>query len=255
MFIMFIRSFFGVALLFLATQVFAQPKSIEPLIDPDYRPKLSSDEGGFWYQIDQLEEKIKNSSYVVKDESLNRYINDLVCRLADEYCNSIRVYIIDNPHFNASMYPNGMMHIWTGLLLRIENEAQLASVLAHEIAHYLRIHQITQWRKLRSGLAFTTMLDVMLTGGLATLALAGNTASFSRVQEKEADIYGVQLMVANNYDPNASWKLWEYLTHEREVDESKSKRGSFFASHPHSEDRSAYLQKLSKHYGHVDSRV
>jgi predicted Zn-dependent protease len=146
------------------------------------------------------------------------------------------------------MYPNGMMHIWSGLLLRVANEDQLVSVLAHELAHYLRTHQITQWRRLRSGLTVTTLLDATLTFGLASLAYAGDSAAFSREQEKEADLYGLQLMVDYGYSPEAAQSLWKYVIHERNKDNSKGKRGRFLATHPLVKDRVRYLGELAQEY-------
>lgn len=232
----------------------AVPEEITPLIDIDYTPALDSDEGGFWYKVAKLEDATKRSPYLVRDEKLNEYVSQLVCKLAAGYCSNIRVYIINNPYFNASMYPNGMMHVWTGLLLRVENEEQLVSVLAHEIAHYLRTHQIVQWRKLRSGLAFTRVLDTFVTFGFASLAYMGDNAAFSREQETEADKYGVQLMVAQGYSSGASHQLWEYIHREREQDKSKGETGGFFASHPDVTNRIDYLKDLSEAYGNTNAR-
>jgi predicted Zn-dependent protease len=223
-------------------------ETYEPLVDPNYSPDPGSDEGGFWYKVEKLEKDLQASPYVVSDPVLNDYVKGLVCKLADEYCSSIRVYIIKNPHFNASMYPNGMMHVWSGLLLRVDNEAQLATVLSHEIAHYLRTHQIIQWRRLKGELAVSAVLDVALLGGLATLATLGGSASFSRDQEMEADKYGFQIMTDKGFDPAAAYQLWDYLALERKQDKTKSKRSSFFASHPMMDLRSEYLREMSSQY-------
>ena len=244
----FLKLGFLVCLLLLSFNLVALPEKIQPLIDPNYSPDANTDEGGFWYKVDKLESDLASSPHTIKGEPLNDYIDEIVCKLAGDYCGNIRVYLVDNPYFNASMYPNGMMHVWTGLLLRVENEAQLASVLAHEIGHYLRTHQITQWRKLRSGLAITTVLDVTLTFGLASLTYAGNAAAFSREQEKEADIYGVQLMAKQGYPPAAAQHLWEYIVHEREKDNSKRNGSSFWATHQEIEDLASYLADLASDY-------
>ena len=54
--------------------------------------------------------------------------------------------LVRTPYFNASMAPNGMMQVWSGLLLRVDNEAQLAAVLGHEIGHYLARHSVERLR-------------------------------------------------------------------------------------------------------------
>ncbi|TMP25127.1 hypothetical protein CWB99_21410 [Pseudoalteromonas rubra] len=224
----------------------ASEMTFAPTIDTKYEPDWSSDEGGFWYKVNQIEADIKSSPYLVRDTALNDYVNNMVCRIAGEYCASIRVYIIDNPHFNASMYPNGMMHVWTGLLLRVENEAQLAAVLGHEIAHFLRAHQIEQWRSAQSAAWAAILLDTgiaAVTGvyGVATLAMSGNSAAFSRTHEKEADIMGAELMHKAGYNPTAASELWQRVLEEREQDKSKDSNWSFWASHPPSKERSEYL--------------
>ncbi|WP_179957680.1 M48 family metallopeptidase [Exilibacterium tricleocarpae] len=231
----------------------AVPEQIEPSIEVGYRPAIDTDEGGFWYKVDKIEEEVKRSPYLVREAEINLYIKDIVCRLAGEYCGQIRVYIINNPHFNASMYPNGMMHIWTGTLLRVANEAQLAAILGHEIGHYLRSHQIRNWRTARDGMAVAAVLDIglgALTGvhGLATLGMASGAMAFNREQEREADRYGVQLMVKNGYRPVEASYLWDHVVREREMDESKEKGSLFFATHPQSRERAHALKRLAGVY-------
>ena len=226
----------------------AQPATFSPEFDPNYTPDPSSDEGGFWYQIDNLEEDIKRSPHVIRDTNLNTYIEDMTCRIAAEYCPNIRVYIVNNPHLNASMYPNGMMHVHTGLILRVANESELASVIAHEIAHFLLSHQIKQWRNMHSSLITAAVFDVLLTGGLATMVAASNASAYSRTFEEQADMYGLQLLAAAGYETYEASNLWEYIETEREADESKSSRSAFFATHPKTEDRLNYLREASINY-------
>ncbi|MGH8643036.1 MAG: M48 family metallopeptidase [Gammaproteobacteria bacterium] len=99
--------------------------------------------------MDKLEHSFKTSSLLVRDATINRYINGVVCRVAGPHCQDIRVYLVRIPEFNASMAPNGVMQVWSGLLLRAENEAQLAYGIGHEIGHYLRRHSLQQWHDVR----------------------------------------------------------------------------------------------------------
>lgn len=227
---------------FLANPVMAG-QNVAPTFKPGYRPAANTDEGGFWYQVDKIEQEVARSPQVVKDPDLNRYVDDLVCKLAGDYCSGIRVYIIKNPHFNASMYPNGMMHVWTGLLLRAENEAQLAAVLGHEIGHYLRAHQIERWRSLRDGASAAIFVDMILTMGLATMAVASGNSAFGRDQEVEADQFGMDLMVKQGYEPSEALNLWRYVSAEQAADKSKSGRSIFFATHPQPKQR---IEKLEE---------
>jgi predicted Zn-dependent protease len=235
-----------VALLLGLVSFFAHAEEYTASFDLGYRPALSSDEGGFWYQVDKLEESIKVSPERVTDPVLNNYVKNITCKLAGEYCPHIRVYILRNPHFNAGMYPNGMMHVWSGLLLRTTSEAELAAVLAHEIAHFLRSHQITQWRKLRANASAAIFADLFLTMGFATLGVVQGAMSFSRTQETEADLFGLQLMAKAGYTPETASQLWEYVYSETKSDKSKEKESVFFASHPKSNERMAVLAKKAQ---------
>lgn len=239
-----------IAALAVSCQASAAPLSIQPVIDVNYRPDPSSDEGGFWYQVEKIEKDVQLSPYLIRDKELNEYVQGLVCKLTPDYCDNIRVYIIDNPHFNASMYPNGMMHIWSGVFLRLENEAQLASLIGHEIGHYLQTHQIEQFRELKDASATALLIDIAvgsLTGvvGLGGLISGSALAGFGRDQEREADIIGMEMMGHAGYDPMESSQLWGVLIDEREADQSKEERSIFWATHPTSEERLNNLSKRS----------
>ena len=75
---------------------------------------------------------------------------------------TIRVYAMRQPDFNASMAPNGMMIVHTGLLAHMRNEAQLAAVLGHESGHYLRRHSVQNWRSLKSKSAAMAVVGIRL---------------------------------------------------------------------------------------------
>ena len=61
----------------------------------------------------------------------------------------MRIYLVRVPEFNAMMFPTGFSVVFSGLLLRMRNEAQLAGVIAHEAGHFLRRHMIRQWRDMK----------------------------------------------------------------------------------------------------------
>lgn len=216
----------------------------QPKLQHGYRPDISSDEGGLWMSVENLEAQVQQSPLLVRDEDLNQYIKNIVCNLAGDYCPDIRVYILRNPYFNASMYPNGMMHIWTGLLLRVKNEAQLATVLGHEIGHYLRTHSIDRWRSIRSSTSFAAFLNLGLAAGgvgdlgmLVNLGVLAGINSFSRENEREADRYGLHLIAEAGYTPKEASIVWEQIIREDENAEHKHKTNIFTASHPSSKER------------------
>ncbi|MCZ6483650.1 MAG: M48 family metallopeptidase [Alphaproteobacteria bacterium] len=224
-----------------------------PDLSPGQRPALATDEAGWWMVMDRTESKLKTAGNLVRDEALNRYVKGIVCRLAGPYCPDIRVYLLRVPYFNASMAPNGVMVVWTGLLLRTRNEAQLAAVLGHELGHYLRRHTLHRWRDAKSttnALIFfqigAALGGVPVAGQIASLIAMGSITAFSRDQERESDRMGLRLMAEIGYDPRESAKLWQNLIREDEADEDKKTRFMFFSTHPAPEERSEALKRLAE---------
>jgi predicted Zn-dependent protease len=220
-------------------------------LQPSQRPDLSSDEAGLWMYMDRIEDRLKSSGRLVTDPALNAYVRQIVCELDPVRCPDIRIYIVDTPHFNASMAPNGCMQVWTGLMLRAENEAQLAYVLGHEMAHYLRRHTLQQWRTVRttsSALAFfslaTAAAGVGFAGDLAQLIAIGAIFAYSRDQEREADEIGFEMMAKAGYDPVQASAIWGYLLAEEEAG-GKPSKSIFFSTHPTTSERIATLRDMA----------
>jgi predicted Zn-dependent protease len=212
------------------------------------RPEAGGDEGGLWALLDREEAKLKRSRFIVRDKALNDYLAGIACRLAGDHCADVRVYVVRTPIFNASMAPNGMLQIWTGLLLRMANEAQLAAVLGHEIGHYLARHSLDRLRDAKSRSAFGQFLGMALAaagagnaGLLAQLALAAGSFSYSREHEREADRIGLELMAGAGYAPMEASKVWDQLLGELKAESDwtgdPAKRSVLFASHPPEDER------------------
>ena len=204
------------------------------------RPAIDTDEGGLWSMMDREETRIRRSPLVIKDDALSVYLKDLVCRLGGDHCADMRVHVVRTPHFNASMAPNGMMQVWTGLLLRVDNEAQLAAVLGHEIGHYLERHTVERMRDIKSKSAAAMVLSMFgLPGMIAGLGVAASAMGFSRDQETRADHIGVRLMQRAGYDAREGARVWDNLMTELKVTggEDAGKRSAMFATHPAAGDR------------------
>lgn len=224
-----------------------------PDIRVGQRPPSDSDEAGIWMMVDRSEARTKTSGNRVQDPALNEYVREIVCKLSGPYCGDIRVYIARIPHFNASMSPNGMMVVWTGLLLRVRNEAQLATILGHEIGHYLRRHGIQRFRQVRDTYGFLTfmsmgmaMVGIPLVTDIAAIAAAGGLSSFSRDNEREADAIGLDRIASAGYDPREAAKVWRNIIEESEHSETKRKFDFFLSSHPRPKDRQQELEKRAE---------
>lgn len=225
--------------------------TIEEDIEPGAQPALESDEAGLWLMMDRVERDLVTSGQLADDPALQEYVRGVACRVAPDYCDDVRVYVVEQPDFNASMAPNGFMTVWTGLLLRCENEAQLATVLGHEIGHYQRRHSLALWRSVRATsnamLVFsmaTAMAGVWYAGDIGQLIAIGQLYSFSRANEREADQLGFDRMIAAGYDPKEAAKIWEGLLEEKkaaDIDEPFI----FFASHPPSQERFQTLKTMA----------
>jgi predicted Zn-dependent protease len=204
------------------------------------RPPVDSDEGGLWAMMDREEQRLRRSPFVVRDDRLTRYLEGVVCRLGADHCIDVRVHVVRNPLFNASMAPNGMMQVWSGLLLRMENEAQLAAVLGHELGHYLERHSVERLRDSKSRAAFAQLMGVFgIAGTVAQWGIMAGMFSFTRDQEARADRLGLALMQRAGYDPAQAARVWDNLLGELKVTggEEAGTRSPLFATHPPAANR------------------
>ncbi len=219
--------------------------SSAPLRDnaPGSAPSAGSDEAELWYAMERAEAELKRSPLLVRDAALNEYVRGVACKVAGGHCRDLRVYVMDVPQFNASMAPNGMMLVWTGALLRMRDEAELAFVLGHETGHFTAQHSIRQWRRMKDTSGFLSAFQVLAygagAGGIAQLGmLAGYAAIFkySRDMEREADRLGFQHVVDNGWAPMAGADLWARMWREEQT-RRYDRPAAVFSTHPASQER------------------
>ena len=210
---------------------------------PGDRPAANTDEAELWYIIDRQEEYLKKSPFLVRDPALNDYVRTVTCKVTGDYCNDLRIYILDVPFFNASMAPNGVMMIWTGALLRMQNESDLALIIGHEFGHYKKRHSIQQWRKQKKSSAFLGTFGILsagagagMAGMIANILGGASMAKFSRDHEREADKIGMNMIAEKQYDPASSIRLWEAMLREENA-RDYGKPFPVFASHPQTKER------------------
>lgn len=240
-------------------QARVRPADMVPLIGPGYRP-TDKDEQGLWQQVERVEEEIAGSNLLIKDEGITSYVRELIGKVGGPAAKDMRIYVARIPEFNAMMFPTGFSVIFTGLLLRMRNEAQLAGVIAHESGHFLRRHMIRQWRNMRRK---TDILSIgamiagvggagagVYTGDFVRLAQLGTILSlfqYSRTLEAEADAMGARLIAEAGYSPIEMSNTWEQLIGEMDASaryrrKHRDRRYGLFETHPAPDSRRADLK-------------
>jgi beta-barrel assembly-enhancing protease len=227
-----------------------------------YQPK-GVDEIGMWHEDDEAERALSSSNLLLRDERLTGYLKSVLCdTVGKDRCGAVRIYVLRCPVFNASMSPNGTMRVFTGLFLRVRNEAELGMVLGHEFGHFERRHSLAGFKARRSGSDAAAWLAV-LAGTAATyatmssyqnvqLAVYGGIYHHDRDQEREADRLGVAYLNQSHLQPQAASAVWQHVMEEAEASASAKglkkpnfKAIAFADSHPPDAERAGYLAALA----------
>lgn len=235
------------------------PKDMSPLIGSGYRAQ-DPDEKGLWQLMERVEEEISGSNLLIRDRGVTDYLGGIIGRVGGPAAQDMRIYLARIPEFNAVMFPTGFTVIFSGLLLRMRNEAQLAGVIAHESAHFLRKHQLRQWRDMKRKTDAFTFLAMgagvaggatgIYAGDLVRLAQFGTILSllrYNRTLEAEADAMGVRLLADAGYDPTSMSETWQQLIGELELSakyrrKRRERDFALFSTHPSPESRMADLR-------------
>jgi predicted Zn-dependent protease len=183
-----------------------------PVASPANVPTSGSDEVAARKAMSRTERDLQSSPQLVRDPALNGYMRSVACKVAADDCSRLRLYIVEQPWFNAAMAPDGMVVVWTGALLRMRDEAELAFVLGHEAGHF-RAHHV----------------------------IAPAAYRFSREQEREADRMGFAATVARGYDPQSTVELLARMLREEQA-RSGGAASSAYAYHPPTRERLADMR-------------
>jgi predicted Zn-dependent protease len=246
-----------------------QPPAVQPA-DPD---KVKHDGGkddvdaignrkvgtrgfGNWYSLEheirmgkQYAQMVESSSKMVSDPVVTEYVNRIgqnLVRNSDAQV-PFTIKVIDADEINAFALPGGFFYVNSGLILAADEEAELAGVMAHEIAHVAARHATRQMT--RGQIAnFATIPLIFVGGGIgyaayeaAGLALPMTFLTFQRSFEAEADYLGLQYMYRTGYDPQAFVSFFEKIQAQE-----KKKPGTLakaFSTHPQIPDRIEASQK------------
>ena len=200
------------------------------------------EEQRLWLRAQEEERVINESGLLYEDPQLEAYLNEVARKLQPpDVLRSvpIKILVLKDPHLNAFAFPNGVIYVHTGILARMENEAQLATLLGHEMTHCTHKHALKAFRKLKNLHPVSTFdactqdtpgrsRDLVTLLG-STGALAAITG-YTRELETEADQVGFQLVLRAGYDVKEGAKLFEHLKEEIEI--YKIKEPFVFGTHP-----------------------
>jgi predicted Zn-dependent protease len=197
----------------------------------------------------QLAQQVERESKVINDPVISEYVNRIGQNLVRNSDAKVpfTIKVIEDPTVNAFALPGGFFFVQTGLILDADNEAELAGVMAHEIAHVAARHGTCN--ATRADLMQMATIPLIFMGGVAPyliyeasgVAIPMAFLKFNRAEEAEADYLGVQYMYKTGYDPTAFVDFFEKVeTLEKRKPGTVSK---LFSTHPPTEDRILKTQK------------
>lgn len=199
---------------------------------------------------------------LLDDPIASQYIQQLADRLISHYRytdQTMSLFIVNDPSINAFAGPGGYIGVHTGLIMTANTEAELASVIAHEIAHVVQRHLVRRFEA-SSKLGLPTLgaiLAAILIGSsnpeaseaIMATAMASNAQqqlTYSRGNEQEADRIGLELLTKANFDPRAMPEFFEALQMKQRIGESSTPE--YFRTHPLTTSRIADTRNRSEQY-------
>lgn len=211
---------------------------------------------GNWYSIErqiamgkEYSEHVEATTKFVKDPEITEYVNRIGQNLVRNSDSQVpfTIKVIDSDDINAFALPGGFFYVDSGLILAADSEAELAGVMAHEIAHVAACHAARG--KTRGQLMNLASLPMMMIGGPIGYAAYESMAiatpltffKFSRKFEAEADFLGIQYMYKAGYDPQALAAFFEKVKAMEKRPQNAVVKA--FQTHPQTPDRIARTQQ------------
>jgi predicted Zn-dependent protease len=209
--------------------------------------RAKKDEKILWHRALEKQLVLDSSGWLYRDPEIETYLNEVAARLnafTDSPDIFFKIKIINDPNLNAFAFPNGVIYVHTGVLARMENEAQLAALLAHEMTHCTLRHSLRALKSRRDpadnrAAAQPSIDNVAMFRDLARILGANGSMAavtgYSREFEAEADRDGLDLMAKAGYDPRQALNLFEHL--QQEIENQGIKEPFFFGTHPSVQQR------------------
>ena len=217
-------------------------------------PTLTSEQHDFGAEADEkkllqtagrFDRGLAEKGFVLQDKAVEEYVQRVGARLVPASAAravTFRFRVLRDPLVNAFALPNGSIYVNVALLARLENEAQLAQVLGHEIGHVVARHSLDRERTRTSSRMAANIARIALAG----LPIGDSTAlavmaSHSREHEIEADHLGLQYMAAAGYPLSEVDRLFTLM---QEIKPWDAAAGSIYSSHPDNQERAERTRSL-----------
>ena len=204
---------------------------------------MSEQEERVWTGARELNAIISGSGTIYEDVALRQYVQDVMDRLYPDFKGRIHVTLLKSPELNAFAVPDGHIYVNIGLLARLQTEAQLATVLAHEGVHFTHRHGLQGQKSLKDNTALATFVSSLGIPILGDLVAISSIFGFSREMETEADRVGYQQLMRAGYDVREAPAAFKHLMDEVKAEDIKEPY--FFSSHPKLKERFDNMTRLS----------
>lgn len=191
---------------------------------------------------------LKHKKPIDNNPDDNRYVHCVAEPIVRQLGGKWEIVVFNDKTANAFALPGGKIGVHKGILAVARDQDQLATVLGHELAHVIAHHaneRISQQTAVKQGLNLITAMSQsssgsgqLLMGVLGIGAQYGILLPYSRTQESEADLYGVELMAKAGFDPRESVNLWKNMEQA-----SQQQSPEFLSTHPSHETRISDLEK------------
>lgn len=187
----------------------------------------------------QAFDKLKQSKAISQNSRYNRFVNCIAQPLTQQVGGGQwEIVVFEDESLNAFALPGNKIGVYTGLIDLVDNQAQLAAVIGHEIGHVLAKHsneRMSQETAMQQGMGIVgavvgTPTSALGQAGMAALGLGveyGVLLPYSRTQETEADVIGLDLMAKAGFDPRQSITLWQKMSQA-----SQGQPPEFLSTHP-----------------------
>lgn len=265
------RLIYPILLLLLTSLVTLSPASAQSTSD---LPEMGDSSSSVLSAEDELRlgketvRKLQNSGAIIDDPIITEYIQQLGSQLAsgaDDPLVHFTFFVVNASSINAFALPGGFIGVHAGLIVASESEDELASVIAHEIAHVTQHHiarSVEKANKMNLPMSAAVIAAILLGGSdpqVANAAIAATLGgsqqmqlNFTRANEAEADRVGMQLLAASNFDPHGMASFFSRL--ESESRYYGSGVPEFLRTHPVTTARIAEAQDRARQYPAVMRR-